>query len=88
MTDIFADDTTLSVHRSSSKHVKESLTSDLITVNSWCYLNCMSINVAKTKLMIISCKQNANRIQNSLPSKELNNEKINYSFMKNCLELQ
>ena len=79
MTDIFADDTTLSVHSSSSKHVRESFTSDLINVNSWCDLNRMSINVAKTKMMIISSKINANRIQNSLPSMELNNEKIKYS---------
>ena len=82
MTDIFADDTTLSVHSSSSKHVIDSLAFDLINVNSWCDLNRMYINVAKTKLMIISSKQNANRIQHSLPSIELNNEKIYSSHEK------
>ena len=64
---------------------KKSLASDLINVNSWCDLNRMSINVAETKMMIISSKQNANRIQNSLPSIELNNEKINHSSHENLL---
>ena len=85
MTDIFADDTTLSIHSSSSKHVIESLTSDLINVSSWCDLNRMSINVAKTKMMIISSKQNVNRVQNSLPLIELNNENINYSSHEKLL---
>jgi len=45
----------------------------------------MSINVAKTKMMIISSKQNVNRIPKSLPSIELNYEKINYSSHEKLL---
>ena len=84
-TDIFADDTTLSVHNSSLNQIAESLTCDLVNVNSWCDLNRMSINVAKTKTMVVSSKPNANRIQNHLPFIELNNENIKYSSEEKLL---
>ena len=45
----------------------------------------MSINVAKTKTMIISSKINANRIQNCLPYIEFNNEIIDYSSEERLL---
>ena len=45
----------------------------------------MSINVAKTKTMIVSSKQNANRIQHGLPCIKLNNELIDYSSEERLL---
>ena len=83
--DIFADDTTLSYHSSSINQVVESLTQDLTHVDALCIANRMSINVAKTKTMILTSKINANRILDCIPFIEFNNEIINYSSQERLL---
>ena len=48
----------------------------------------MSINVAKTKTMIVSTKPTANRIQHCLPFIKLKNELINYSSEERLLGIK
>jgi len=83
--DIFADDTTLSVHNMSLEHVVESLTSDLLNVDSWCNQNRMSINVEKTKTMYLTSKPKSYHIQNSAPSILFKNNMINCSTEEKLL---
>ena len=54
--DIFTEYTTLSFHHPSIDVVSDSLSDDLHSIKKWCDINCMSINVAKTKSLYISSK--------------------------------
>jgi hypothetical protein len=69
-TDIFADDTTLSISDVSLNRVVESLTPDLLNANKWCDSNRMSINANKTKVKYISSKHKQNYICESDPKTE------------------
>ena len=67
--DIFADDTTLSVHSSSIDIVSKALSDDLDNVNEWCVLNHMSINVAKTKYMYLMSRSKSYSSDNQISFK-------------------
>jgi exonuclease III len=67
-TDIFADDTTISVHSRSLDNIVQTLTSDLENVYTWCCNNGMSINVSKTKSMFVTSKLKSHSIQSRSPS--------------------
>ena len=62
ITDIFADDTTLSAFNKSLDTVKDILTMDLSNVDNWCNANHMTINGSKSKIMYLSSKYKAKHI--------------------------
>ena len=53
----YADDTSLSYRSDGVHQLNEALTKDLATVFEWLKGNKLSLNVAKTKAMVISTKQ-------------------------------
>ena len=66
-TDMFADDTTLSVHGKDINDVQNCLQQDLRAVATWCQQNSMVPNVNKTKTMYISSsKRSTNMLENKL----------------------
>ena len=76
--DIFADDATLSAHHHTSDDVISSLSSDLCNVDIWCSDNHMAINVAKSKLMLVSPKHNHS---------QLYSKHSNIAFHDSCIEV-
>ena len=83
--DMFADDTTLSVHNSSVDVVFSTLTDDLLNVNTWCENNRMAINVTKTKSMYLSSKHKLQYIQTSVHPIQLKNDQISCSTEEKLL---
>ena len=84
-TDIYADDTTLSIHHSCIDSVVESLSQDLISVDAWCTKNHMSINVAKTKSLYLSSKSKLNYVHNHAPPIKFRNVNISNNIEEKLL---
>ena len=85
ITDMFADDTTLSVHNKSVDFVFSSLSNDLLNVNTWCDNNRMAINVSKTKSMFLSSKLKVQSVQNSVHPIQFRDEQISSSLEEKLL---
>ena len=78
--DIFADDTTLSVHSKSYDEVVTTLSYDLSKVDNLCKQNRMSINSTKSKVVFITSKGNSSRVVNAQPQIHLNDSLIRDMF--------
>ena len=77
--DIFADDTTLSVHSKSFDEGVKTLSYDWSQVDTWCKQNHKSINSTKSKVIFIISKGNSSRVVNAQPPIHLND-----SFIETC----
>ena len=88
-TDMFADDTTITVKGESLLDIKSQMQSELHVVEDWCKHNAMILNAQKTKAMCISA---SNKVQNQIKSAavqlSLNNTKIEYTENEKLLGIQ
>ena len=66
LTDLYADDTTLSEINSSKDEIEAKLQRALADLSQWCRLNGMVINIKNPKVMLITTRQKRSRIQDTL----------------------
>ena len=59
--DFFADDSTISLAGHKLSTIESSLQSDHKNIEKWCQINNITLNVEKTKAMVISAKQKQTR---------------------------
>ena len=65
--DIFADDSTLSGYNNNVPDMLDSLSDNIVNVNTLCSKNRMALNISKSKLMLISTKTNIHHLTQSCP---------------------
>jgi len=65
--DIFAEDSTLSAYNYNVPDLLDSLSDDLVNVNTWCSKNRMALNISKSKFMLISTETNIHHLTQSCP---------------------
>ena len=61
---MYADETNISIAASSSSELESVLNGELINLYEWLRVNRLSVNIAKTELMLIGSRQ---RLANTLP---------------------
>ena len=92
-TDMYADDTTLYDVQTSQEAIERNLQIALNELHSWCKNNCMVLNAAKTKVMLITTKQKRNVLKkdgidlkyNDDPLQTITKDKILGVFVDNNL---
>ena len=87
VTDIFADDTSLSTFNTSLDVVKTALADDLINVDVWCRSNLMVLNSSKSKVMYLSSKGKAFHTSLNISPIVFNGEQIECSESEKLLGL-
>ena len=65
--DIFTEDSTLSAYNYNVPDLLDSLSDDLVNVNTWCSKNRMALNISKSKFMLISTETNIHHLTQSCP---------------------
>ena len=65
--EVFADDSALSAYNYNVHDLLESLSDDLLNVNTWCSKNRMTLNISKSKFMFILTKTNIHHLTQSCP---------------------
>ena len=65
--DIFADDSTLSGYNYNVPDMLDSLSDNIVNVNTLCSKNRMALNISKSKLMLMSTKTNIHHLTQSCP---------------------
>lgn len=87
-TDMFADDTTVSTSCSSPESLASKINEDLVNIASWCASNAMSINVEKTKAMILSTKHKLKSNKDKIPDIIVNDNVIQCTSHEKLLGVQ
>ena len=82
--DLLADDSTMSTSNSSIS-VLVNIQADLLNFDEWCQKNDMTLNIAKTKAMVISTKQTISKIMSNPPDIKLNENLIQISNQEKLL---
>ena len=76
-TDLYADDTTLYDIQDSIEQLEINLQSTLNNLHVWCRNNGMILNLAKTKVLLVTTTQKRQRLQNENIDLKFNNESLN-----------
>lgn len=83
--DLFADDSTMSTSNPSISVLVNLIQADLLNFDEWCQKNDMTLNIAKTKAMVISTKQTISKIMSNPPDIKLNENLIQISNQEKLL---
>ena len=65
ISDIYADDTTISSVSSSVETIQSNINSDFSNINKWCYANRISLNPSKSTAMLFGTRSRLDRLDNS-----------------------
>ena len=76
-TDLYADDTTLYYSNSDKLQLERNLQKSPDCLNMWCRENGMILNMIKTKVMLITCRQRRNNLSNASLTLQYNGIDIN-----------
>ena len=75
--DLYADDTTLYDMQDSSELIENNLQTALTNLQLWCQNNGMTLNSAKTKVMIVTTNQKRQRLNKETLDLKFNNNPLN-----------
>ena len=65
--EVFADDSSLSTYNYNVHGLLDSLSDDLVNVNTWCSKNRIALNISKSKFMLVSTKTNIHHLTQPCP---------------------
>ncbi len=82
---MFADDSTLTTISRSPDSIAANLNFDLAEVESWCKFNSMSINVEKTKTMLLGTKPKHKYNREQLPVIQLHDTPLQHTSCEKLL---
>ena len=76
ISDIYADDTTISSHGSSVQAIESNINTDLSNINKWCVANRISLNPSKSIAMLFGTRSRLDHIETGIFSPSINGSTI------------
>ena len=83
--DFFADDATLTMTGTCTADIAQELNSDVVSAVNWCKRNTMTVNILKTKAMLLSSSQRQSYLQENVPNIRIGNDQIQLSSHEKLL---